>query len=69
MTDDEDNSVVAAVVKHVAGRVPVIAGSGSNSTQTMLTKSLTYQGLGADGLLLITPYLQQVQRRGYLSAL
>ena len=43
MTDDEDNSVVAAVVKHVAGRVPVIAGSGSNSTQTMLTKSLTYQ--------------------------
>ena len=69
MTDDEDNSVVAAVVKHVAGRVPVIAGSGSNSTQTMLTKSLTYQGLGADGLLLITPLLQQVQRRGHLSAL
>ena len=32
MTDDEDNSVVAAVVKQVAGRVPVIAGSGSNST-------------------------------------
>ena len=56
MTDDEDNSVVAAVVKQVTGRVPVIIGSGSNSTQTMLTKSLTYRGLGADGLLLITPY-------------
>ena len=69
MTDDEDNSVVAAVVKQVAGRVPVIAGSGSNSTQTMLTKSLTYQGLGADGLLLHYPLLQQVQRGGHLPAL
>ncbi len=64
MTDDEDNSVVAAVVKHVAGRVPVIAGSGSNSTQTMLTKSLTYQGLGADGLLLITPYYNKSNEEG-----
>ena len=64
MTDDEDNSVVAAVVKQVAGRVPVIAGSGSNSTQTMLTKSLTYQGLGADGLLLITPYYNKANEEG-----
>ncbi len=69
MTDDEDNSVVAAVVKHVAGRVPVIAGSGSNSTQTMLTKSLTYQGLGADGLLLITPYLTSPTKRASISTL
>ena len=64
MTDDEDNSVVAAVVKQVAGRIPVIAGSGSNSTQTMLTKSLTYQGLGADGLLLITPYYNKSNEEG-----
>ena len=52
------------MVKHVAGRVPVIAGSGSNSTQTMLTKSLTYQGLGADGLLLITPYYNKSNEEG-----
>ena len=64
MTDDEDNSVVAAVVKQVAGRIPVIAGSGSNSTQTMLTKSLTYQGLGADGLLVITPYYNKSNEEG-----
>ena len=43
---------------------PVIAGSGSNSTQTMLTKSLTYQGLGADGLLLITPYYNKSNEEG-----
>ncbi|MFR7670720.1 MAG: dihydrodipicolinate synthase family protein [Collinsella sp.] len=68
MTDDEDNSVVAAVVKHVAGRVPVIAGSGSNSTQTMLTKSLTTRAWEPTACCSL-PLLQQVQRRGYLSAL
>ena len=51
MTDEEDNAVVAAVVKRVAGRIPVIAGSGSNSTATMLDKSLSYQRSGADRLV------------------
>ena len=64
MTDEEDNSVVDAVVKQVAGRIPVIAGSGSNSTATMLDKSLSYQRLGADGLLIITPYYNKSNEGG-----
>ena len=64
MTDEEDNSVVEAVVKQVAGRIPVIAGSGSNSTATMLDKSLSYQRLGADGLLVITPYYNKSNEEG-----
>ncbi len=64
MTDEEDNSVVEAVVKQVAGRIPVIAGSGSNSTTTMLDKSLSYQRLGADGLLIITPYYNKSNEEG-----
>ncbi len=64
MTDEEDNSVVDAVVKQVAGRIPVIAGSGSNSTATMLDKSLSYQRLGADGLLVITPYYNKSNEEG-----
>ncbi len=64
MTDAEDNSVVEAVVKQVAGRIPVIAGSGSNSTATMLDKSLSYQRLGADGLLIITPYYNKSNEEG-----
>ena len=64
MTHEEDNEVVEFAVKHVAGRVPVIAGSGSNSTQTMLEKSLEYQRLGADGLLLITPYYNKSNEEG-----
>ena len=64
MTDEEDNSVVEAVVEQVAGRIPVIAGSGSNSTATMLDKSLSYQRLGADGLLVITPYYNKSNEEG-----
>ncbi|MDN0068405.1 4-hydroxy-tetrahydrodipicolinate synthase [Collinsella ihumii] len=64
MTHEEDNDVVRFVVEHAAGRIPVIAGSGSNCTQTMLEKSLAYQQLGADGLLLITPYYNKSNEEG-----
>ena len=49
MSHEGDNEVCRFVVEHVGGRVPVIAGSGSNSTETMLEKSLAYQKLGVDG--------------------
>ncbi len=64
MTDAEDDAVCAFVVERVNGRIPVIAGSGSNSTQTMLAKSLSYQRLGADGLLIITPYYNKANEEG-----
>lgn len=64
MTHEEDDAVVSAVVKQVAGRIPVIAGSGSNCTQTMVEKSLSYQRIGADGLLIITPYYNKSNEEG-----
>lgn len=64
MTDEEDNEVLRCVVGRVAGRVPVIAGSGSNCTETMLRKSQTYQKIGADGLLVITPYYNKANEEG-----
>lgn len=64
MTDEEDDAVCAFVVERVAGRVPVIAGSGSNSTATMLAKSRSYERLGADGLLIITPYYNKANEEG-----
>lgn len=64
MTDEEDDAVCAFVVERVAGRVPVIAGSGSNSTATMLAKSHSYERLGADGLLIITPYYNKANEEG-----
>ena len=64
MTDEEDNSVVEFVVNHVAGRVPVIAGSGSNCTATQTAKSLTNQKLGADAVLIISPYYNKSNEEG-----
>lgn len=64
MSHEEDDEVCKFVVERAAGRVPVIAGSGSNSTETMLEKSLSFQKMGADGLLLITPYYNKSNEEG-----
>ena len=64
MTHEEDDAVLRCVIEAAAGRVPVIAGTGSNSTQTMLEKSLRAERLGADGLLLITPYYNKGNPEG-----
>lgn len=64
MSHEEDDAVCEYTVKRVAGRVPVIAGSGSNCTQTMLEKSLSFERLGADGLLLISPYYNKTNEEG-----
>jgi len=64
MSHEEDNAVCEFTVKRVAGRIPVIAGTGSNSTATMLEKSLACEKLGADGLLLITPYYNKTNEEG-----
>lgn len=64
MSHEEDDAVCEFTVKRVAGRVPVIAGSGSNTTETMVMKSLSYERLGVDGLLLITPYYNKCNEEG-----
>lgn len=66
MTHEEDENVVRCAIETVKGRVPVIAGAGSNCTQTMLEKSLTYEKLGVDGLLLITPYYNKTNTQGMI---
>lgn len=66
MTHEEDAAVCAFAVKKAAGRIPIIAGSGSNCTQTMLEKSVAYEKLGVDGLLLITPYYNKANTEGII---
>ena len=55
MTHEEDDAVMEYTLKTVNHRVPVIAGSGSNDTATMLMKSKKYADMGADAVLAITP--------------
>ena len=64
MTDEEDDAVCEYVLKRVNGRIPVIAGSGSNCTASMLEKSLRYQAMGAQGLLIISPYYNKTNEEG-----
>lgn len=64
MSHEEDDAVARAVIETVNGRIPVICGAGSNSTQTQLEKSRRYHDMGADGLLLITPYYNKANDEG-----
>ena len=64
MTEDERLSVVAEAVQIVAGRVPVIAGSGGNCTENVVTFSKKCQDLGVDGLLVVTPYYNKATQNG-----
>lgn len=64
MSHEEDEAVCKFTVEKAAGRIPVIAGSGSNCTQTMIEKSVAYEKLGADGLLIISPYYNKTNDEG-----
>ena len=64
MSHEEDEAVCKFAVEKAAGRIPVIAGSGSNCTQTMIEKSVAYEKLGADGLLIISPYYNKTNDEG-----
>lgn len=66
MTHEEDDAVVEFTLKTVNHRVPVIAGSGSNDTATMLMKSKRYADMGADALLAITPYYNKANEEGMI---
>jgi 4-hydroxy-tetrahydrodipicolinate synthase len=56
LTPDEHVRLVTEVVRAAAGRVPVLAGSGANSTHEAVTLATRLVDAGADGLLLVTPY-------------
>lgn len=64
MTHSEDLHICEFTVDRVAGKVPIIASSGSNSTDTMLEKSLELQRAGADALLTISPYYNKANDEG-----
>lgn len=64
MSYHERMRTIEYCVDHIAGRVPVIAGSGSNSTENAVALSRDAQRSGADGLLVVTPYYNKATQAG-----
>ncbi len=64
LTHEEHINVIRHTVEKVNGRVPVIAGTGSNSTETAIYLSKEAEKAGADALLLVTPYYNKATQKG-----
>ncbi|MBP5577996.1 MAG: 4-hydroxy-tetrahydrodipicolinate synthase [Ruminococcus sp.] len=67
MTDDEHRDCIKFAVKHTAGRVPVIAGAGSNDTHYAVELSKEAEAAGADALLHVTPYYNKATQKGLIA--
>ncbi len=66
LTEEEHLGVIDFCVKHVNHRVPVIAGTGSNCTDTSVYLSQEAEKIGADGLLIVTPYYNKATQKGLI---
>lgn len=66
MTHEEDDEVARVSIAHVNHRVPIIVGAGSNCTQTAVEKAVRYADMGADALLMISPYYNKANHRGMI---
>lgn len=66
MTYAERAETIGFCVRHIGGRVPVIAGTGSNSTENAVALSQEAERRGADGLLVVTPYYNKASQAGLL---
>ncbi len=63
----EHAEALRTAIEHTAGRVPVIAGTGSNDTDHCIRLSKDAKAMGADGLLLVTPYYNKTSQRGLIA--
>jgi 4-hydroxy-tetrahydrodipicolinate synthase len=64
LSHDEHDKVIAAVVKRAKGRIPVMAGTGSNSTAEALQMTRNAEKNGADGSLQVSPYYNKPTQEG-----
>jgi len=67
LSHDEHERVIEVVVQTAAGRVPVIAGAGSNNTIEAIRFAQFAEKVGADGALVVTPYYNKPTQRGLIA--
>lgn len=68
MSAEEHLQAIEFIIQKTKGRVPVIAGTGSNDTKFSVELSLEAKKLGADGLLLVTPYYNKTSQKGLVES-
>lgn len=66
LSDEEKAAVIKFTVEKAAGRIPVIAGTGSNNTEHALKMSKKAAELGVDALLIVTPYYNKTSQKGLI---
>ena len=67
LTMEEHKDVIKAAVEFTKGRIPVVAGTGSNCTRTAIQLSQEAEEAGAAGLLIVTPYYNKATQQGLIS--
>ena len=67
LTMEEHKDVIKAAVEFTKGRIPVVAGTGSNCTRTAIQLSQEAEEAGVDGLLIVTPYYHKATQQGLIS--
>ena len=67
MTHEEHLACIKFAVEKVAGRIPVVAGTGSNCTDTAIYLSTEAEKYGADALLVVTPYYNKATQNGLVA--
>lgn len=68
LTDDEHKAVLKFAVEKIAGRVPVIAGTGSNDTAYAIELTKYACEVGADAMLVVTPYYNKATQKGLIQS-
>jgi len=64
LSHEEHKKVIELTVKAVAGRIPVVAGTGSNSTEEAIDLTSSAKDIGADAVLLVMPYYNKPTQKG-----
>lgn len=67
LTHEEHVETIRYTVEKTAGRIPVIAGTGSNCTRTAIYLSQEAEAVGADGVLVVTPYYNKATQKGMIA--
>lgn len=67
LSDEEHSNIIKIAKKSAKGRIPVIAGAGSNNTLHAVTLAKNAESAGADALLVVTPYYNKTSQRGLVA--